>query len=80
MNTTLTGIVIDGTIRLDSPIDLPDGFPVRVTIATEEANDLLTERIRRCAGSLADLPQSDWDDLDTIVRQRRDTAFREVEE
>lgn len=82
MQTIHTGIIIDDTIRLDGPIDLPNGQSVQVVLIPQSpilVQNEYVERVNRCAGALADLPQSEFDDLDEITASRQQAVPRDME-
>jgi hypothetical protein len=58
---TLLGTVVNGSIVLDSPQQLPEGARVEVVVRKEasettEAKPSLAERLLRLAGTVKDLP------------------------
>jgi len=85
MNTIISGTIRGGTIQPDFPLALPEGATVSIAILAQEQNaqksaSAMARRMRNCFGSLSDLPQEDWDDLDSIIAVRKEASFREVEE
>ena len=73
MSEVVHGVIHGKMIELKADPGLADGVAVEITIRPLQASDLEAKvaAIRRTAGSLAHLPQEDWDALDEIVNQRR---------
>ncbi len=73
-----TGVIHEKTIELDEPLDLTDGQRVEIVVRLPQDAVLGEDELRRCAGSLADMPDSVDSDLQMILNGRRDVGFREV--
>ena len=81
MNTIISGTIRAGTIQPDIPLALPEGAAVRIAIFMQEQSVRksaleMAKQIRHCFGLLSDLPQEDWDDLDSIIASRKESSFR----
>jgi len=76
MSTIISGTIRDETILPDTPLVFPEGTAVRVAVSPLPET---MRQIRNGFGSLADLPQEDWDDLDSIIASRKESSFRDVE-
>ena len=73
MPEVVQGDIHGKTIELQADPGIADGVSVEVTIRPMPVRDpdARVAAIRRTAGSLAHLPQEDWDALDSIVRERQ---------
>ena len=73
MPEVVQGVIHGKTIELQADPGIADGVSVEVTIRPMPVRDpdARGAAIRRTAGSLAHLPQEDWDVLDSIVRERQ---------
>ena len=73
MAEVVQGIIHGKTIELQTDPGIADGVTVEITIRPLPSCDsaVKVEAIRRTSGSLAHLPQDDWDTLDSIVRERQ---------
>ncbi len=85
MSTIISGTIRGGVIDPDIPLALPEGVTVSFAILSPEhqprkSGAEMIQRIRHCSGSLSDLPQEDWDDLDSIIACRKESFFRDVGE
>ena len=78
MLKTMTGIIHGKTIELDEPPGLADGQRVEIEVKPTREDSSDESVLRRCAGSLADMPDSVDEDLQTILDSRKDARFREV--
>jgi hypothetical protein len=70
MNTTVSGTLHGDTIKLDRPIDMLSGQKVEVVIRPTKDLEHWGEGLKRCAGSLADMPELDAI-MDEIYQQRK---------
>ncbi len=78
MPEVIQGVIHGKTIELLADPGIMDGVPVEVTIRPMPVPDP-DERaaaILRTAGSLAHLPQEDWDALNSIVHERQGAGHR----
>jgi predicted DNA-binding antitoxin AbrB/MazE fold protein len=66
---TISAIYENGAFHPTVPITLPERTAVEVVLPDATAERLWGDGLRRCAGSLADVPDLD-DDLREIIRQR----------
>lgn len=70
MSTTVSGTLHGDTIKLDRPIDMLSGQKVEVVIRPAQNLENWGDGLRRCAGSLADMPELDAI-MDEIYQQRK---------
>ena len=78
MSKIMTGIIQGKTIELDQPPGLTDGQRVEIEVKSTQEDSIGEAVLRRCAGSLADMPDSVDEDLQGILDSRKDARFREV--
>jgi len=78
MSKTMTGIIQGKTIELDQLPGLTDGQRVEIEVKSTQEDPTGEAVLRRCAGSLADMPDSVDADLQAILGSRKDARFREV--
>jgi hypothetical protein len=73
MPEVVQGVIHGKTIELQADPGIADGMAVEITIRALPVgnSDAKVAAIRRTSGSLAHLPQEDWDALDSIVRERQ---------
>jgi hypothetical protein len=74
----MTGIIHGKTIELDEAPGLADGQRVEIEVKSTQEESGAEAVLRRCAGSLADMPDSVDADLQAILDARKDARFREV--
>jgi hypothetical protein len=77
VSVTLNGIVRGRTVQLDGDPGIPDGHPVRVTLATASPDDR-AEAMRRAFGAWAD-DQEGLDEFLAEVRAARKQNRRPIE-
>ena len=68
---TLKGVVRGRTIELESDTAFPDGQEVEVVIRRVYSPGERLAALQALAGSLSDLPDEAFDELDEIVRDRK---------
>lgn len=75
------GTIRGKVIEIVDDLGLPAGQQVEVTVKQVNAGEqpVWGEGLRRSAGALASIPGLD-DEMEEILRERRSSAFREVEE
>ncbi len=73
-----TGVIHEKTIELDEPLDLTDGQRVEIVVRSPQEAAIDEDAMRRCAGLLADMPDSVDSDLQTILDSRKEVRFREA--
>jgi hypothetical protein len=54
--TVVTGVVENGTIKLDAPVSLPDGTRVTVTVEEPSPDQPTLLNLLKLAGAAKDLP------------------------
>jgi hypothetical protein len=82
MTQVVHGIVYGSTIELSETLDVPDGQEVELTlrvVPAESESRIWGDGLRRCAGSLADIPGLDQD-MEQILADRKTARFRAVPE
>ncbi len=78
MAKVMTGVIHGKIIELDQSPNLVDGQRVEIEVRSPQQASAGEVELRRCAGALADMPDSVDDDLQTILAARKDARFREV--
>ena len=73
MTEVVQGVIHGRTIELKADPGIADGATVEITIRTVAVrdHDAMVAAIRRTAGTLAHLPQDDWNALEAIVSERQ---------
>ncbi|WP_152050249.1 hypothetical protein [Tautonia marina] len=77
MSRTIQGLIQGKTIALEAEPGLADGQRVEVTIRPLIDPDERKRRLAALAGSLAYLPEEEWESLDAIVHERQQWSHRE---
>ncbi|CAN5697477.1 hypothetical protein BH23PLA1_BH23PLA1_33040 [soil metagenome] len=84
MTRFIEGVVHGRTIELRDDPGLAEGQRVKVAVEPVNPTDLDPEERRRrlaaLAGSLAHLPEEDWEALDEIIQDRQRWTHRELPE
>jgi hypothetical protein len=70
MNPSVSGTLYGDTIKLDAPLNMAHGQKVDVIIKPVKDLSNWGDGLRRCAGSLADMPELDAL-MDEIYQQRK---------
>jgi hypothetical protein len=78
MPEAVQGVIHGKTIELQADPGIADGSTIEVTIRPMPVPDpdARLAAILRTAGSLAHLPEEDWDALDSIVQERQGAGRR----
>ena len=75
----MLGTVHGSRIDLDEPLGLAEGQRILVEVRSADEFSADESAVRRCAGSLAGLPDTVDDDLRVILDARKESSFREID-
>ncbi len=69
----LKAVYRKGTLKLLTPLRIPDGTTVQISVQTTNVG--AAEQIMKFAGAWQDMPEATFNDFLTEVQQRRRFAF-----
>jgi hypothetical protein len=78
MSKTIQGIIQGKSIALEAEPGMADGQRVEVMVRPVLDPDERKRRLAALSGSLAHLPDQEWESLDAIVRERQEWPHREL--